>query len=441
MNVIVIGAGIAGLAAAQALTKAGVSVKVLEARDRIGGRLKIDNSLGVPIDLGASWVHGASGNPVSDALNLVNTKLTHYDDTGCDPECPSELVFFDEQGAEIADTTSISKAFEKVLCGLHTLGAMSEVDALIDDQTLPAGFKDWAMKRVGIWEGIEAEKIRVSDWPEDGDLIGDQYFVAGSHEQLLEHLSKDLDILTQHCVEQVIQSSDQIQIQGRGGVHFFDSSKKVCADRKALPRPLKSNSIFEECANAIIITTPMACLQKGQIEFHPPLPSETQQAINAFGAGLLNKVILLFEEVVWPENATAIFDLNNNPSQFYGFINLYPIHGIPALLTFTHGNLGREIEGWTDQQIANNALDQLQQLYPKAQLTDSLITRWASEEFSNCSYSYVRHEAQNPFKVIQKGVNQQIFFAGEACDEEHLGTTFGAYQSAMAAVSTVLSKR
>lgn len=81
-NVIVIGAGIAGLAAAKALQEKGIDVIVLEARDRIGGRIHTDRSLGFALDMGASWIHGIDDNPIYDLAlesNAVLSKPTDYD--------------------------------------------------------------------------------------------------------------------------------------------------------------------------------------------------------------------------------------------------------------------------------------------------------------------------------------------------------------------------
>src|SRR6185436_16299522 len=108
-DVIVIGAGIAGLAAARTLADAGASVVVLEARDRIGGRVWTDRSLGVPIDLGASWIHGVEGNPITELARAAGapTLPTDWDD----------FALFDHDGTRVSkgDLKELGDAFEQVM--------------------------------------------------------------------------------------------------------------------------------------------------------------------------------------------------------------------------------------------------------------------------------------------------------------------------------------
>lgn len=97
-EIIVIGAGMAGIAAAKELGDSGYSVKVLEARDRIGGRTHTDESLGAPIDLGGSWIHGYIGNPMTLLARKygVQGKLTDFTNMG-----GNSVLVFDGDGNEL----------------------------------------------------------------------------------------------------------------------------------------------------------------------------------------------------------------------------------------------------------------------------------------------------------------------------------------------------
>ena len=115
-SVLIIGAGISGIAAARSLTDMGVDVRVLESRDRIGGRIFTDNSLGFPVDLGAAWIHGTQGNPVTDLAIQSGIQRTATDFDARTLYRSDGKPFTNDEGTYAAETT------EKIL---EVLGQMS----------------------------------------------------------------------------------------------------------------------------------------------------------------------------------------------------------------------------------------------------------------------------------------------------------------------------
>jgi len=111
-SVVIVGAGMAGLEAGAQLARAGVDVRIVEARDRIGGRVRTDRSLGLPLDIGASWIHGVNGNPLSglaDAVDAVRTP-TDYDNRIVRDD-DGEIVATNDIPAEFDDITEIEHEF------------------------------------------------------------------------------------------------------------------------------------------------------------------------------------------------------------------------------------------------------------------------------------------------------------------------------------------
>jgi phytoene dehydrogenase-like protein len=93
-RILIVGAGLAGLAAAKVLIEKGFEVKILEARDRVGGRISSDETLGVPLDRGAAWIHGTEGNPIATLAQQFQAKLVPFDS--------SQFLVFDRDGQIIS---------------------------------------------------------------------------------------------------------------------------------------------------------------------------------------------------------------------------------------------------------------------------------------------------------------------------------------------------
>ena len=110
-KIIIIGAGIAGLSACNQLVDYGFDTVILEARNRIGGRIWIDNSIGSPIGLGASWIHGIDGNPIAELARKYNLKMNAVDS--------DKFYTLDRRGNFIQNEDI--QNFEKIFTGLSEL--------------------------------------------------------------------------------------------------------------------------------------------------------------------------------------------------------------------------------------------------------------------------------------------------------------------------------
>jgi polyamine oxidase len=135
-QVVIIGAGMAGIAAARHLMDKGFDVLMLEARPRIGGRIWTDNSLGLPIDLGASWIHNSADNPITGLATTLgaSTVLTSYDNNIVydkhnivEADKPHEMLQrLHEMATGIEHDISVASALEKLTAEFGTLNAAEQ---------------------------------------------------------------------------------------------------------------------------------------------------------------------------------------------------------------------------------------------------------------------------------------------------------------------------
>ncbi len=270
----VVGAGMAGLAAARRLADAGIQVTVLEARERIGGRAWTDTSLGVPIDLGAAWIHGTDGNPLVDLAERSGaaTVETDFDD----------VVLFDTQGE--VDTASVRAAAEAWDEAVDKVAAFSEDadprDSLGSALARAADLGDpliaWRVATdIAAEYAADPDDLSLVWFGSEGEFDGPDLILPRGYEQLVGHLADGLDIQRGTQVTRITDDGDVVRLDTSRGV--------VTADRT-------------------IVTVPLGVLKAGAIAFDPPLAPGKRDAIKRLGFGVLNKVVLAFEEPFWPRS-------------------------------------------------------------------------------------------------------------------------------------------
>lgn len=427
VDVLVLGAGVAGLAAAAELQAAGASVHVVEARQRIGGRVWTDGSLGLPLDLGASWIHGTRGSPLSAivAQRGITTAPTDYD----------SLLAYDRDGGAIDDArhARIDAALEDLLeaaeaerddrieRGRPDISLQAFFDSELAGQQLNATRR----RELGYVVNTTIEHEYAADASElslfhydDGTGVfpGGDVLFPGGYGQIPAALAEGLTITLDEPARRVEH--------GPSGVTITTRLAQFRGERA-------------------VITLPLGVLQAGGVAFAPALPQPKLDAIRRLGSGLLNKCYLRFPTVFWEDGYEWLGYLGERKGEWAEFLNIAYYVDAPVLLGFNAATYGRTIEALSDEAIVAGAMATLRTIYgariPAPE--GALITRWASDPFALASYSYMPVGATGDDRdALAAPVDGRLFFAGEATSREHPSTVHGALLSGRRAAGEIEGK-
>jgi monoamine oxidase len=399
-DVVIVGAGAAGIAAAWRLIARGRRVAVLEARERIGGRAVTVRLKGHPIDLGAHWLHAGPINPLvrlgrerGEALRRAPVD-GHLFIRGR-PGRPQERAAFDRAFA-LADRAMTWAA-----------GAGDDRPAL---EALPP-MGPWGARVAavhGLVSGRPLGEVSLHDFP--NMEYADNLFIAGGLGAYLARLAQGLPIRLGAAVTAVDWSGSRLRIESRAG-------------------------ILE--ARAVLVTVPMAVLQAACIRFAPGLPASTGDAVQGFTRGVYEHVVLH-----WPS------------SPFRGADRLATLvgrhRGPPGLLTRIDGTPFHFFE--LDAPAAE-ALDRRDPHAPArlaravlrehfggravADLTVPAMTAWRHDPWSRASWAVVPPGLFAIRDALKSPVGGRIWFAGEALSRAQWGTVGGAWQEGTRAADEI----
>jgi monoamine oxidase len=420
-RVIVIGAGISGIAAAVDLQAAGLDVIVLEARNRIGGRIWTDRRWGFPLDLGASWIHGsAPANPIWRLRNELGLRTlpTDWDD----------LVVYDSDGRLISASQSATDAarYRGAYRKARRWGNRRETDnALMDgiDFALRTrAMSPYDQRALDFRLNFEVEQDYGGDadslsnwWYDQDSWLGgrqDSYMVDG-YGELVDTLADSLDIRLSTVVSSIAYGSFGVRVTTNRGT--------------------------EQAAYAVV-TVPLGVLKANRITFSPALTRAKRAAISRLGVGTLNKLYLGFGERFW-DDREAIGYQSANRGEWSLWMDLEQILGEPILLAFNAATFGKEMESLTDEETLDAAMDVLRTIYGRS-IPDpqaAMITRWNEEEFSLGSYSHIPLGATGrDYRVLSRPSRGRLFWAGEATNRKYPQTVAGAYLSGQRAAQEIM---
>ncbi len=412
-SVVVIGAGVAGLSAAQALRKNGFDVTLLEAQDKVGGRLKTDRSLGFPFDEGASWIHGQRRNPITNLAKQAGatTFLTNDDNQAA----------FDVNGQLYSARfiEDIESEYDRALKAVLNAGAK--------DKSFEAVFHSLYPNRLNtnIWKyllsayiefdmGADIAQLSSIDFDDDEVFGGDDVIVTNGYDNIAEFLANDLNIQFNSAVNSINYEGRKVKIK-------------------------TSNQILE--ADFVIVTVSLGVLKQEQITFIPPMPEHKQQAIRNVGMGNVNKFLLVWENAFWDTNLQYIAYTPEVKGKFNYFLNLRKFTTTNALITFALGNYATITEQKLDSELIDEIMSHLKIIYgnniPKP--SHFLRTAWGSNPYTFGAYSFASNNARTTdFNVLAAQIENKVFFAGEHTSKDYRGTVHGAYLSGLDAAKRIM---
>ncbi len=297
---------------------------------------------------------------------------------------------------------------------------------------------NWHFANLEYANATNVETLSLSGWDQDSgnEFEGEHAQVIGGYQQVpraLWRVPDQLDVRTKKAVSEI-----RYDLDDQNGKALV-----TCEDGEVIE------------ADKVVLTAPLGVLKQQTIQFDPPLPDWKQGAISRLGFGLLNKIVLVFDEPFWdverdmfgllrePRSGTG-HDQDNyraGRGQFYLFWNCIRTSGLPVLIALMAGDSAHEAEIKSDRELVSSCVEQLRKVFGHSKVTtpmETIVTRWGSDRFARGTYSFVAAEAKpQDYDVLAKRVGN-LYFAGEATCGTHPATVHGAYLSGLRAASEIL---
>jgi monoamine oxidase len=414
-TVLIIGAGISGLAAAKKLEDNGFTVIVLEAQEKIGGRLKTDRSLGIAFDEGASWIHGPNGNPITKLASQAgaNTYLTDDDN----------LAVFDNNGTAYSDAFLDRQytKFENVLNAVRRAGTQIDSFQTIFNSLYPtqANNRLWKYMLSAYLEfdtGGDISKLSSKYFYDDEAFSGKDVIVTNGYDKVANLLGQGFDIRLNSRVTEI----------------NYNATKSLVK--------VNENSIE---ADYVIVSVPLGVLKNNCISFQPSLPASKLSAIQNIQMGNVNKFLFIWDTPFWDTNIQYIGYTPDTKGKFNYLMNMSKfLPTTNGLMTFAFGDYATVTETMTDAQIISEVMAQLKTIYGNSipNPTNMLRTKWGQNINTFGAYSFATNGTTSAdFDTMATEINNKVFFAGEHTERDYRGTVHGAYLSGIREADKIMA--
>ncbi len=399
-DVVIIGAGSAGLAAGRVLKQAGVSFVIVEAANRVGGRAYTESAkLGQPVDVGCSWVNGANNNPYAK-LGYENG-FTMIEHTNAD----SDLFDLDGNEASASEWAAYDQAWDAILTAMAKAGRAGKdvaASTVIPDVPYGASVRSWlgAMDYGTTLDNVSTK----SYW--NSSSSQPSYFVAEGLGTLVATLADGLPISLSNPVKAIDYSGPGVKVE-------------------------TVNGTIE--AKACLVTVSVGVLAAEKIKFTPALPVEKQEAINDIPMGLLMKVPLMFDgaRLDLGENNWVTYRLpEDKPGEGCFFVS-WPC-GYDYLMGFIGGQFAWDLYAEGQDAVVDYAMGELVHFAgsdARKRFVKGYASDWADNPNVLGAYGAVRPGKYGARAKLGAPVQDKLFFGGEAAGGAISALVHGAYMS------------
>jgi monoamine oxidase len=420
-DIVIIGAGLAGLGAAAALRDAGRRAVVLEAAGRIGGRAWTDYPAalgGVWFEMGAIWFHNAEDNPLVSIATAAGERLLRSD------EIRQERTFAGNRLATEAELTEYANAWPRYEAAADAVIA-AEGDVSLAEVTRRLPGDPWAAT-IEAWEGpvicaVDADRFSALDWRRNA-LSGSNLVPDGGIGAFVQHrLTQGLDIRLNTPVT-------RIRWGGPNGQVTVETARGAIT------------------AGACIVTVSTGVLASGALLFDPVLPARVTGAVQALPMGLAMKVAL---RATGPDRLDLPLHCSLDRILARSGDPLMPFQCWPFGRDYVQGWIGGSV-AWDlarhgEAAVVDFALGYLRQMFGGRvdrlfSGGSSLVTRWDADPWIRGAYSYAVPGSALARDALAEPVSDgHLMFAGEACAVGFAGTLGGAWISGQEAARTALA--
>jgi len=403
VDVAVVGAGSAGLAAAKTLARRGVGFVLLEASHRIGGRAYTEQAApGEPFDLGCHWLHSASLNPY---VKIAESLGVRYDKSGI-----ARAVFIDGRRAAPEVEQEAREHFVRNSALIEALpkdGPDRSVAEVTERDGPWTAMFDYYMS---LYISVDTDQVSALDVAAYRDT-DENWPVIDGYGTLIARFGADVPVRLNAAVRRLDWSGREVRLETPGGT---------------------------VTARKVILTVSTGILGAGDIRFDPPLPDWKREAVAGLPLGNHNRICLVFDrDVFGPDAPEGGIVLGGEGEPMHFRVRPFGYNYVPAM---TGGRFADWLERAGTEASADFAKEKLKQVFGNditRHIVRHIVTAWRGDPWVRGAYSVALPGQSHQRAELARPIDGRLYFAGEATSREFFSTAHGAYLSGIAAAEAV----